>query len=101
LIHFYKRPMDNFKKTLNDASSYVSKAVQDSNIQDEASVVFSRAKQYTEEKLGNAERTEFDPQFVALELKTENTKKLDRKDKEQQHSCAGAQPCGPSRDTVF
>jgi len=68
--------MDNFKKTLNDASSYVSKAVQDSNIQDEASVVFSRAKQYTEEKLGNAERTEFDPQFVALELKTENTKNL-------------------------
>ena len=32
--------------------------------------------QYTEEKLGNAERTEFDPQFVALELKTENTKNL-------------------------
>jgi len=68
--------MDNFKKTLNDASSFVSKAVQDTNIQDEASVVFNRAKQYTEEKLGKAERTEFDPHFQTLEKKTENTKNL-------------------------
>eukprot|EP00090_Calanus_glacialis_P003045 TRINITY_DN12209_c0_g1_i3.p1 TRINITY_DN12209_c0_g1~~TRINITY_DN12209_c0_g1_i3.p1 ORF type:complete len:268 (-),score=83.74 TRINITY_DN12209_c0_g1_i3:515-1318(-) len=68
--------MDNLKRTLTDASSYVSKAVQDTNIQDEASVVFSRAKQYTEEKLGKAERTEFEPQFQELEKKTENTKNL-------------------------
>jgi len=68
--------MDNFKKTLNDASSFVSRAVQDANIQDEASVVFNRAKQYTEEKLGKAERTELDPHMVMLDKKTENTRAL-------------------------
>jgi len=71
--------MDNFKRTLNDASTFVSRAVQDSNIQDEASVVFSRAKQYTEEKLGKAERTDLDPQLLTLEKKTENTRNLTEK----------------------
>jgi len=71
--------MDNFKKTLNDASTFVSRAVQDANIQDEASVVFNRAKQYTEERLGKSERTELDPHLVMLEKKTENTKNLTEK----------------------
>jgi len=71
--------MDNFKRTLNDASTFVSRAVQDANIQDEASVVFNRAKQYTEEKLGKAERTELDPHLMMLEKKTENTKNLTEK----------------------
>lgn len=66
--------MEALKKSVNDASTFVSRAVQDANIQDEASVVFNRAKQYTEEKLGKAERTELDPHIVELEKKTENTK---------------------------
>lgn len=66
--------MDALKKTVNDASTFMTRAVQDANIQDEASVVFNRAKQYTEEKLGKAERTELDPHIVMLEKKTENTK---------------------------
>jgi len=66
--------MEALKKSVNDASTFVSRAVQDANIQDEASVVFNRAKQYTEEKLGKAERTELDPHIVELERKTENTK---------------------------
>jgi len=71
--------MDNFKRTLNDASTFVTRAVQDSSIQDEASVVFNRAKQYTEEKLGKSERTELDPHLQILEKKTENTKSLTEK----------------------
>lgn len=66
--------MDYLKRTVTDASSLVTRAVQDTNIQDEASVVFNRAKQYTEEKLGKAERTELDPHLVMLEMKAENTK---------------------------
>merc|ERR1719402_1657289 len=74
--------MEALKKSVNDASTFVSRAVQskgasivqDANIQDEASVVFNRAKQYTEEKLGKAERTELDPHFLMLEKKTDNTK---------------------------
>jgi len=49
--------MDNFKKTLSDASTFVSRAVQ-----------------FTEERLGKAERTELDPHFVALEQKTDSCK---------------------------
>ncbi|XP_023340164.1 endophilin-B1 isoform X2 [Eurytemora carolleeae] len=66
--------MDNFKKTLSDASTFVSRAVQDVHIQEEASVVFNRAKQFTEEKLGKAERTDLDPHLVLLEQKTDNCK---------------------------
>jgi len=66
--------MDALKATINNASTAVSRAVQDANIQDEASVVFNRAKQYTEERMGKAERTEMDPHIVTLEKKTENTK---------------------------
>lgn len=66
--------MDTFKRSLNDASTFVSRAVQDANISEEASVVFNRAKQYTDEKLGRAERTELDPHFLMLEKKTDNTK---------------------------
>lgn len=66
--------MDNIRRTFTDASTFVSRAVQDANIQEEASVVFNRAKQYTEEKLGKAERTELDPHFMMLEKKTDNTK---------------------------
>jgi len=66
--------MDAIKATINNASTAVTRAVQDANIQDEASVVFNRAKQYTEERMGKAERTEMDPHIVMLEKKTENTK---------------------------
>jgi len=71
--------MNSVWTTLSDASSYVSKTVQEVNIQDEATVVFSRARQYTEEKLGKADRTEFDPYFQQLEVKTDVTKSYTEK----------------------
>ena len=37
--------MDNIRQTFTDASTVLSKAVKGANIQDEASVVFNRAKQ--------------------------------------------------------
>lgn len=49
--------MDNFKKTLSDASTFVSRAVQ-----------------FTEEKLGKAERTELEPHLLMLEQKTDSCK---------------------------
>ena len=42
-------------------------------------MVFNRAKQYTEEKLGKAERTQLDPHLVVLETKTDNMKNLTEK----------------------
>ena len=70
--------------------------IQGSNIQDEASVILNRAKQvwkwllvnipsilillqYTEEKLGKAERTQLDPHLVMLETKTDNMTNLTTK----------------------
>jgi len=40
----------------------------------DASTMFNRAKQYTEEKLGQAEKTEYDAQFESLLLRAERTK---------------------------
>lgn len=37
--------MENIRQTFTDASGFLSKAVKDANIHDEASVVFNRAKQ--------------------------------------------------------
>ena len=41
----FSRRMDNIRQTFTDASTVLSKAVKGANIQDEASVVFNRAKQ--------------------------------------------------------
>ena len=71
--------MENIRQTFTDATGLLSKAVKDANIHDEASVVFNRAKQYTEEKLGKAERTQLDPHLVMLETKTDNMKNLTEK----------------------
>ena len=53
--------------------------VSEVNIQDEASTVFSRAKQFTEEKLGRTERTEYDLEFQQMEKKTDLTKSYTEK----------------------
>jgi len=43
-------------------------------ITSDATTMFSRAKQFTEEKLGNAEKTEFDANFENLQMRYEKTK---------------------------
>ena len=48
--------------------------MQDAHISDEATVLYSRAKQFTEEKLGKSERTELDAQFDELARKTDKIK---------------------------
>ena len=53
--------------------------VSEVNIQDEASTVFSRAKQFTEEKLGRTERTEYNLEFQQMEKKTDLTKSYTEK----------------------
>merc|ERR1711953_404047 len=74
--------MDSIFQKVNTASSLVSRTIKDVsevNIQDEASTVFSRAKQFTEEKLGRTERTEYDLEFQQMEKKTDLTKSYTEK----------------------
>eukprot|EP00095_Tigriopus_kingsejongensis_P002198 maker-scaffold966_size75752-snap-gene-0.19 protein:Tk02198 transcript:maker-scaffold966_size75752-snap-gene-0.19-mRNA-1 annotation:"endophilin-b1 isoform x2" len=66
--------MDNFKRAMGDASTYLSRAVQDAHIGDEATIMYNRARQYTEEKLGKAERTENDSHYEGLAHTTDHTK---------------------------
>ena len=47
---------------------------QDAHIGDEATVIYNRARQFTEEKLGKAERTENDAHFEELAKRTDKTK---------------------------
>lgn len=74
--------MDSIFNTVTNASSLITKTVKDVsevNIQDEATTVFSRAKQFTEEKLGRTERTEYDLDFQELEKKTDLTRSYTEK----------------------
>lgn len=66
--------MDFFKKAVGDAGNQLSRAVQDAHLDDDAKTMFSRAKQFTEERLGKAERTENDPAFENLSKKTDKVK---------------------------
>jgi len=66
--------MDNFKRTLGDAGSFLTRAVQDAHISDEAGTMFNRAKQFTEEKMGKAERTENDVAFESLAKRSDKIK---------------------------
>jgi len=93
--------MESIKRSINDASTFVSRAVQDANIQDEASVVFNRAKQYTEEKLGKAERTDLDPHIVMLEKKTENTKNYTEKLKNNAAAVLVPNPAARAESLLF
>ena len=47
---------------------------QDAHISDEAGTMFNRAKQFTEERLGKAERTENDAAFESLSKRTDKIK---------------------------
>merc|ERR1711953_633215 len=74
--------MDTIFQKVNTASSLVTRTIKDVtevNIQDEATTVFSRAKQFTEEKLGRTERTEYEAEFQQLEKKTDLTKSYTEK----------------------
>merc|ERR1711953_225643 len=74
--------MDSIFQKVNTASSLVTRTIKDVtevNIQDEATTVFSRAKQFTEEKLGRTERTEYEAEFQQLEKKTDLTKSYTEK----------------------
>jgi len=93
--------MDNLRQTFTDASSLLSKAVKDTNLQDEASVVFNRAKQYTEEKLGKAERTQLDPHLVVLETKTDNMKNLTEKMKNNSAAVLVPNPAARAESLFF
>uniref|UniRef100_A0A0K2UP37 BAR domain-containing protein n=1 Tax=Lepeophtheirus salmonis TaxID=72036 RepID=A0A0K2UP37_LEPSM len=66
--------MENIYRAMGDAGSFLTKAVQDSHITDEANTMLTRAKQFTEEKLGKAERTENDPFYELLSKQTDVTK---------------------------
>lgn len=66
--------MDNLKRTLGDAGTFLTRAVQDAHISDEAGTMFNRAKQFTEERLGKAERTENDMAFENLAKRTDKIK---------------------------
>ena len=48
--------------------------LQDAHIGEEATTMLSRAKQFTEEKMGKAERTENDQAFDTLAKKTDKVK---------------------------
>jgi len=93
--------MESIKRSINDASTFVSRAVQDANIQDEASVVFNRAKQYTEEKLGKAERTDLDPHIIMLEKKTENTKNYTERIKNNAAAVLVPNPAARAESLLF
>jgi len=80
--HNTRHKMDSIFNTVTNASSLITKTVKDVsevNIQDEATTVFSRAKQFTEEKLGRTERTEYDLDFQDLEKKTDLTRSYTEK----------------------
>jgi len=93
--------MDNLRQTFAGASDLLSKAVKDTNIQDEASVVFNRAKQYTEEKLGKAERTQLDPHIMMLETKTDNMKNLTEKLKNNSAAVLVPNPAARAESLFF
>jgi len=93
--------MDNIRQTFTDASGFLSNAVKGSNIQDEASVILNRAKQYTEEKLGKAERTQLDPHLVMLETKTDNMKNLTTKLKDNSAAVLVPNPAARAESLFF
>jgi len=66
--------MENIKNVVGNAGTFLTRAVQDAHIGDEATTMLSRAKQFTEERLGKAERTENDPAFETLGKKTDKVK---------------------------
>ena len=61
-----------FAKSKTDFNKYFS--LQDAHIGEEATTMLSRAKQFTEEKMGKAERTENDQAFDTLAKKTDKVK---------------------------
>ena len=93
--------MDNFKRTLGDAGAFLKSTVQvlpfitptvrhflnwffflhfyfppvqDAHITDDAGTMFNRAKQFTEERLGKAERTENDEAFENMATRSDKIK---------------------------
>jgi len=66
--------MENLKRAVGDAGTFLTRAVQDAHISDEAGTMFNRAKQFTEERLGKAERTENDAAFESLSKRTDKIK---------------------------
>jgi len=66
--------MDNFKRTLGDAGAFLKNTVQDAHITDDAGTMFNRAKQFTEERLGKAERTENDEAFENMATRSDKIK---------------------------
>lgn len=67
----------------------------------DATTMFSRARQFTEEKLGSAERTEYDANFENLQQRYENTKMWTEKLKAATESVLQPNPNHRVEDFLF
>nr|CAB3266046.1 endophilin-B1 [Phallusia mammillata] len=67
----------------------------------DATTMFSRAVQYTEEKLGNAEKTEYDANFETLQTRYDKTKFWTEKIKMQTESSLQPNPNTRMEDFVY
>lgn len=67
----------------------------------DATTMFSRAKQFTEEKLGNAEKTEFDANFENLQMRYEKTKHWTEKLKAHTETVLQPNPKTRMEDFVY
>jgi len=70
-------------------------------ITSDATTIFSRAKQFTEEKLGSAEKTEFDANFENLQMRYEKTKHWTEKLKGHTESVLQPNPKTRMEDFVY
>jgi len=70
-------------------------------ITSDATTIFSRAKQFTEEKLGNAEKTEYDANFENLQMRYEKTKQWTEKLKATTESVLQPNPKTRMEDFVY
>uniref|UniRef100_H2ZNC4 Uncharacterized protein n=1 Tax=Ciona savignyi TaxID=51511 RepID=H2ZNC4_CIOSA len=67
----------------------------------DASTMFTRAKQFTEEKLGNAEKTEYDANFENLQTRYDKTKHWTEKLKAQTEAALQPNPNNRMEDFVY
>uniref|UniRef100_F6V8Q9 Uncharacterized protein n=2 Tax=Ciona intestinalis TaxID=7719 RepID=F6V8Q9_CIOIN len=67
----------------------------------DATTMFTRAKQFTEEKLGNAEKTEYDANFENLQMRYDKTKHWTEKLKSQTEASLQPNPNTRMEDFVY
>ncbi|CAK8697983.1 endophilin-B1-like [Clavelina lepadiformis] len=67
----------------------------------DATTIFSRARQYTEEKLGSAEKTEYDANFENLQIRYDKTKQWTEKLKSEMEVALQPNPNTRMEDFVY